>query len=1158
MCWGTLPRVSSDHTPILINTTPTNLVFGKKPFRLETMWLKDPSFPNIVQDSWQCFPNDVILAIKDFTARVTTWNREVFGNIFFKKKRLLARPSGIQRSIALNPCSTLLDLEKSLTDQFQQILFLEEEFWALKSRLQWSNFGDRNTSFFHLSTICRRQQNKIWCLKDTNGEWSSSKLELSNIIRSHFLRLYTTGMTYSSRAPSFQMNCLNLSIEEKSTLDRPLCTTEIKNAIFSFKPQKAPGPDGLHPIFFQQFWSTVGDSTCKLIQEIFQKSTMPADLNETLICLIPKVKKPESVHQFRPIGLCNTIYKTVTKILVLRLKSFLNNLIHPLQASFIPGRKASDNVIVVQEIIHSMTTSRSKVGAMALKIDLEKAYDRLEWSFIRRTLQFFNFPTSWIDLIMSCISSSSLSILVNGERLESFHPSRGIRQGDPISPYIFILCMEYLSYLIDDEVSQGNWKGVKTSRNGPTFTHLFFADDLILFAKATRRNCDSINKVLKLFCENSGQSISLNKSKIFLPQYLDHNNFGFLEEKLGLKLSKSFGKYLGVPIIVNGRDKRAFDFIIERVREKLAGWKARTLSLAGRCTLIQAVTTAIPTHLMQCTMLPGKICKELDKLNRNFLWGESSDRRKLHLLNWQNITRPKDEGGLGIKHSEYRNKALLAKRSWSLLMDSKEIWANVLRKKYLNTQASTRRYSSVWKSLKTTKEICGKGTGWLVRNGKTIDFWHDNWLQPGTLRSLIHGPLSAHEKNLKVCDLWDEQGNWNLTSLSFNLPMDISKTILASPKPLSPSEEDCRFWKPSNNGQFNSSSAYRIACNIDSVGLASSDWKWLWKINSIPRVVFFLWLACHDRLPTKSMLLKRKIVPDDSCPLCTHDKESLLHILRDCDMVKPVWTNLNTPLPSDFFSPSSIKTWIHEGSTSSFHTTSLHGVHWRDLFPLICWYIWTARNKTVMEGTPFQAQDVLKKAKAFAVEFFFSISPVHNQVTKSNTLIGWLPPPSGFMKLNTDGSVLGNPGKASAGGLLRDSNGKWIHGFAHNLGITNSLAAELWGLRDGLLLARNLNITKLIIEIDAKSVVDLLHNAHTNQISSHPYSALINDCRCLMLDFETATIHHAHRESNYCADILAKEGHRLLDHIVYFVFPPHFVESQLMADIWGVSYPRLL
>ena len=283
----------------------------------------------------------------------------------------------------------------------------------------------------------------------------------------------------------------------------------------------------------------------------------------------------------------------------------------------------------------------------------------LEWSFIRHTLKFFNFPTSWIELIMYCISSSSLSILVNGDRLDPFHTSRGIRQGDPLSPYIFILCMEYLSYLIQDEVTQGNWKGVKTSRNSPTFTYLFFADDLILFAKATRKNCNTGNEVLNLFCEAFGQKISTSKSKIFLPHYLDHNRFGFLEGKLGLKISKSFKKYLGVPIIVKGRDKRPFDFIIERVRDKLVGWKASTLSLAGGCTLIQAVTMAILTHIMQCAMLLGKIYKELDKLNRNFLRGDSIDKRKLHLLNWKNVTRPKDEGGLGIKPSETATRPYL-------------------------------------------------------------------------------------------------------------------------------------------------------------------------------------------------------------------------------------------------------------------------------------------------------------------------------------------------------------------------------------------------------------------------------------------------------------------------------------------------------------------
>jgi hypothetical protein len=131
---------------------------------------------------------------------------------------------------------------------------------------------------------------------------------------------------------------------------------------------------------------------------------------------------------------------------------------------------------------------------------------------------------------MFCISSFSLSILVNGERLENFSPFRGIRQGDPLSPYIFVLCIEYLACLIHDEVVQGNWMGVKPSRDGPSFTHLFFADDLILFAKATKKNCLVIIRVLKEFCDASGQKVSLAKSRIFLPKYLDKSHFGFLEE----------------------------------------------------------------------------------------------------------------------------------------------------------------------------------------------------------------------------------------------------------------------------------------------------------------------------------------------------------------------------------------------------------------------------------------------------------------------------------------------------------------------------------------------------------------------------------------------------------------------------------------------------
>jgi hypothetical protein len=269
---------------------------------------------------------------------------------------------------------------------------MEEEFWALKSRMEWSLLGDRNTSFFHTSVLCRRHRNKIWCLRDPLGNWSQSTTQLKTLIRDYFVKLYSTECTASNLYNSPAPNCVSFSEEIKATLGEDVSKQEIAAAFKSFKPFKAPGPDGFHPIFFQRFWHIVGDSITAYLEEIFQKRTIPQKLNETLVCLIPKVGKPKLIQQFRPIGLCNTIYKAITKVLVNRLKPYLSDVVHPLQASFVPGHKASDNVILVQEIIHSMTLSRSKIGTMAIKINLEKAYDRLEWSFIRRTLQHFNLP----------------------------------------------------------------------------------------------------------------------------------------------------------------------------------------------------------------------------------------------------------------------------------------------------------------------------------------------------------------------------------------------------------------------------------------------------------------------------------------------------------------------------------------------------------------------------------------------------------------------------------------------------------------------------------------------------------------------------------------------------------------------------------------------
>ena len=183
-----------------------------------------------------------------------------------------------------------------------------------------------------------------------------------------------------------------------------------------------------------------------------------------------------------------------------RLRPYLDKLIGPCQGAFVPGRRGVDNTIIVQELIHTMGKTKGRGGYMALKIDLEKAYDKLEWSFIRDMLIYFNLPRNLIELIMSCISSVTTSLLFNGGALGPFLPTRGIRQGDPLSPYIFIMCMDYLGQLIQERCEDKSWVPVKASRRGPAFSHLFFADDLVLFAKANMENCLVIREVLDEFC----------------------------------------------------------------------------------------------------------------------------------------------------------------------------------------------------------------------------------------------------------------------------------------------------------------------------------------------------------------------------------------------------------------------------------------------------------------------------------------------------------------------------------------------------------------------------------------------------------------------------------------------------------------------------------
>lgn len=235
----------------------------------------------------------------------------------------------------------------------------------------------------------------------------------------------------------------------------------------------------------------------------------------------------------------------------------------PIQTAFVPGRKGIDNVVIVQELLHLMSRNKGRSGQMVIKIDLEKAYDRLQWNFIQDTLALFKVPNFLLNVIMSCVTSSSIDVLFNGGGLEDFRPTRGIRQGDPLSPYIFIMCMKVFGFLIKDKCGSKLWNLVKASRGGLAFLHLFFADDLVLFGKADMKNCQSMKDALDVFCDLFEEKVSLSKLRVYFSPNVPIEKRAEMCSCLELHSTPNLGKYLGFPLKQHGSLKNDFDYVIE-------------------------------------------------------------------------------------------------------------------------------------------------------------------------------------------------------------------------------------------------------------------------------------------------------------------------------------------------------------------------------------------------------------------------------------------------------------------------------------------------------------------------------------------------------------------------------------------------------------------
>lgn len=450
-----LPRPISDHFPIMLKGG--GLRRGPSPFRFENMWLKVDGFKDLLREWWQ---GTVVRGkasfrlaskLKVMKQKIKEWNREVFGRLEVNKNLALQQVEfwdRVEGERCLSVSET--ELKKEAKETFKKWVLLEETHWRQASRELWLKEGDKNTGFFHRMANAHRRNNSMDRIK-INGVWRVEEQEIREGIVQNFQQLLTEVPSWKADIEGLHLPRLNPC--EAEGLEVPFTVDEIHSALMDMNGDKAPGPDGFTGAFWQTCWEFVKEEILELFMEFFVQKSFAKSLNTTFLVLIPKKGGAEDLGDFRPISLLGGLYKLMAKVLANRLKKVLGKVVSLDQNAFVRGRQILDASLIANEVIDFWYKRKEK--GLICKLDIEKAYDNINWDFLMKVLKKMGFGTRWMEWMWWCISTAKFSILVNGVPAGFFSSSKGLRQGDPLSPYLFVLGMEVLSALLRRAVGGG-------------------------------------------------------------------------------------------------------------------------------------------------------------------------------------------------------------------------------------------------------------------------------------------------------------------------------------------------------------------------------------------------------------------------------------------------------------------------------------------------------------------------------------------------------------------------------------------------------------------------------------------------------------------------------------------------------------------------------
>ncbi|GKC26370.1 RNA-directed DNA polymerase, eukaryota, reverse transcriptase zinc-binding domain protein [Tanacetum coccineum] len=619
---------------------------------------------------------------------------------------------------------------------------------------------------------------------------------------------------------------------------------EIKSDMFSIEDCKSPGPDGFIACFFNKAWSVVGNDVCLAVKEFFNSGKLLREINSTLISLIPKVHHPKVVTEFRPIACCNVLYKCISKVLTNRIKGSLNKLVNLNQSAFIEGRNIQDNILLTHELLKGYNRKGGSKRC-ALKIDIAKAYDMIKGYF---------------------------------------RGGRGLRQGDPISPYLFTLVMEVFTLIMAQNAANSPvfkfYPGCKDLK----ITYLCFVDDLLVIFHRSVESVKVIKESIEDFSRVSGLEPNLNKSTIFFGNVNASDQRSILNV-LPFSVGKFHVKYLGVPLITKKLGRDECKQLIDRFKNKVDDWKNKFLTYAGRMQLIASVLNSMQVHWASVFFLPKSTVKDIKRILKGFLWCEGDLARGKAKITWKIVCKPKCKGGLGFKDLGKWNEVLLTKHIWNIAAHKESLWVKWVHivklkgKSFWEVNIKSND-SWIWKVLLNLGEKARHHIEYKVGNGRLISAWYDKWNK-----------------------IWKDE--WSSVFLDLN----------KIPIPTLSDSNDKAMWR-CNNGVLKQFSA-KQAWDDYSENYPEVNWKDLvWFSQCIPSHSFVLWMAqCMD----------------------SHD-----HIFVQCNYSLDVWRDIK-----DKGNINGLKQRWQDtfNSMSSNHCNTIQSVVSRIVFSVVIYFLWQERNK---------------------------------------------------------------------------------------------------------------------------------------------------------------------------------------------------------------------